>query len=94
MPPLMFVRVHVRVRVCLRLCLRARARVCVCVSALPPFVLKCMFCSDLSEELRVGGCLFNVTVTSGTVTQLAVYFRAHDNDLGRQSVTLTLTLNG
>lgn len=66
--------------------------VCVWVR-LPPFVLERMFCCDLSEEFRVEGCLFNVTVTSRTLTQLAVYFRAHDNDLGRQSVTLTSTLN-
>ena len=44
-----------------------------------------------AQTWGVEGCLFNVTFTSDAVTQLAVYFRAHDNDLGRQSVTLTLT---
>ncbi len=72
---------------------RVRACECVCVR-LYPLVLKRVFCSDLIEELMVEGCLFNVTFTSDAVTQLAVYFRAHDNDLGRQSVTLTLTLSG
>ncbi len=75
----------------LPLCVCVRVSVCVRLS---PLVLKRVFCSDLIEELMVEGCLFNVTFTSDAVTQLAVYFRAHDNDLGRQSVTLTLTLSG
>ncbi len=88
----MFVRACVCVCVCVSIYILESVCVCVCVCvSLSPFVLKSVFCSDLSEELRVEGCLFNVTFTSDTVTQLAVYFRAHDNDLGRQSVTLTLT---
>lgn len=61
--------------------------------SLSPLVFKCAFCSDLIEELWVKGCLFNVTFTSDAGTQLAVYYRAHDNDLGKQSATLTLTLS-
>lgn len=64
----------------------------VCVSASLHLFQSARSFPKLSEELRVEGCLFNVTFTSDTAIQLAVYFRAHDNDLGRQSVTLTLTL--
>lgn len=50
--------------------------VCVCQRRpLTPFVLKRMFCSGLTDEFWVEGCLFNVTFTSHAVTQLAVYFR-------------------
>lgn len=56
-------------------------------------LFKCALGSDLIEELWVKGCLFNVTFTSDPGIQLADYYRAHDNDLGKQSATLTLTLS-
>lgn len=72
-----------------------RALVCPCPhESLCARACTRVFCSGLSEELRVEGCLFNVTFTSDAAIRLAVYFRAHDNDLRRQSVTLTLTLSG
>lgn len=71
MPPLMLV-----LRMCVHLYIGAGKRVCVCqCRPLTPFVLKRMFCSGLTDELWVEGCLFNVTFTSHAVTQLAVYFR-------------------
>lgn len=70
MPPLMLVLA------CVYIYILEPGNVCVCqCRPLTPFVLKRMFCSDLTDELWVEGCLFNVTFTSHAVTQLAVYFR-------------------